>query len=301
MKILNFGSLNIDYVYEVDHFVRPGETLSSRSFSKFCGGKGCNQSIALARAGAKTLHAGKIGMDGLFLKEKLESAGVDCSLLEIAKDEASGHAIIQVAASGENCIILFGGANMTIGERHIRNAMSKMDKGDYLLLQNEISSIPEIMREASAKGLRIFINPAPMNEKVKTYPLELADCLIVNEIEGAELADTEDTSPENIIRELSLKYPKCAVLLTLGSKGAVYSAPDTDNIFVPVVKAKAVDTTAAGDTFCGFFMASLASGKTPDESLKDAALAASICVSRKGAADSIPTRAELNDAVKRAK
>lgn len=301
MKILNFGSLNIDYVYEVDHFVRPGETLSSRSFSKFCGGKGCNQSIALARAGAETLHAGKIGIDGLFLKEKLESTGVDCSLLEIAKDEPSGHAIIQVAASGENCIILFGGANMTVGERHIRNAMSKMDKGDYLLLQNEISSIPEIMREASAKGLRIFINPAPMNEKVKTYPLELADCLIVNEIEGAELAETEDASPENIIKKLRLKYTKCAVLLTLGSKGAVYSAPDTENIFVPVVKVKAVDTTAAGDTFCGFFMASLASGKTPDESLKDAALAASICVSRKGAADSIPTRTELNDAVKQAK
>jgi len=294
MRILNFGSLNLDFVYEVDHFVRPGETLGALSWSRFCGGKGLNQSIALAKAGAKVLHAGRVGKDGLVLKEKLEEFGADSSLVEI-DDGPSGHAIIQVSREGENCIILFGGANMKIGKAQVSSALSKLSKGDFILLQNEISSMPEIMRLASAAGLKIFFNPAPMGPEVKGYPLELVGCFVVNEIEGAELSGlAESSSPEQVLASLKAKFPSADILLTLGSKGALFSAAGSkDDVMVAAEKVKAVDTTAAGDTFIGYFMACLAEGAAPEAAMRVASKAAAITVTRKGAADSIPFRKEL--------
>lgn len=290
MKVLNFGSLNIDHVYEVDHFVRPGETLAGNAYRRFCGGKGCNQSLALARAGAKTFHAGRVGSDGLWLKDTLAASGADTSLVEI-DGGPSGHAIIQVSRDGENSIILFGGANGKISEAQIKGAVSKFSRGDFLLLQNEINATPEIMRAAAEAGLKIFFNPAPMGKEVETYPLDLVDCLILNEIEGAGLAGGA-SNPEEVLARLKKRFPKAATLLTLGSKGAVYSDKD-GAMEVPAEKVKAVDTTAAGDTFIGYFLAGLAAGDTPEKSLKTACKAAAICVTRKGAADSIPWRKEI--------
>ncbi len=290
MKVLNFGSLNIDHVYEVDHFVRPGETLAGNAYHRFCGGKGCNQSLALARAGAKTFHAGRIGSDGLFLKDTLAMSGADTSLLEM-DGGPSGHAIIQVSKEGENSIILFGGANRNISSEQIKNAVSKFKKGDFILLQNEINSMPEIISAAAKARLRIFFNPAPMGKEVEAYPLDLVDCLILNEVEGAGLAGG-GSNPEDVLKRLEKRFPKAAILLTLGSKGAVYS--DNDGVIkIPAEKVKAVDTTAAGDTFIGYFLAGLAAGDMPEKSLKTASKAAAICVTRKGAADSIPWRKEI--------
>lgn len=110
-RILNFGSLNVDHVYRVKTFVRPGETISALDYRVFPGGKGLNQSIALGRAGARCIHAGVLGQDGLFLRTLLEQEGVDCSLLRVKADMASGHAVIQVSEAGENCIVLYGGTN----------------------------------------------------------------------------------------------------------------------------------------------------------------------------------------------
>ena len=289
MRILNFGSLNIDHVYSVDHFVRPGETLAADAYARFCGGKGCNQSIALARAGAKVLHAGRIGADGLWLKQVLSDAGADVSLL-LTDEGPSGHAIIQVSRDAENSIILFGGANKRIDKAQIDSSIAKMSKGDALLLQNEINAMPEIMQAAHEAGLKIFFNPAPMGQEVKGYPLELVSCFILNEIEGAELSGGNGT--DDVLAKLRARYPEADVLLTLGSKGAVFSGKAGD-FKVKAEKVKAVDTTAAGDTFIGYFLAALSEGQGPESALKLATKAAAITVTRKGAAESIPFRKEL--------
>ncbi len=296
MRILNFGSLNIDHVYNVADFVKPGETISAENYSRFCGGKGLNQSIALARAGAEVLHAGRIGSDGLFLKEKLESSGVDCSLLEVAPEEPTGHAMIQVSAKGENCIVLFGGANMRISEEQILRSIRSMERGDFLLLQNEISRMREIMEAADRAGLRIFFNPAPMNERVFSYPLEQVDTFIVNEIEAAGLAGADpESGPEQVIRSLQTKYPSANLLMTLGASGAMYlGRTEKNEVFVPASNVeKVVDTTAAGDTFIGYFLAETSVGASPEQAMKTAAAASGLCVGRLGAADSIPFRREL--------
>lgn len=279
MKVLNFGSLNIDHVYRVIEFVRPGETISALSYARFAGGKGLNQSIALARAGMNVLHAGRIGTDGLFLKELLVSNGVDCSTLVVSGDEPSGHAVIQVSEAGENCIVLFGGANHHISETQIRDSIGKMAPGDFLLLQNEISGMAEILREAAAHGLRIFFNPAPMNRSVFGYPLELVDTFIVNETEGDALG----------------ALPGKNVLMTLGAEGArYYPADGSPAVSVPAAHVeKVADTTAAGDTFIGYFLAETADGASPERAMKVAAQASALCVSRPGAAASIPKRGEL--------
>ncbi len=288
-RILNFGSLNIDHVYSVERFVRPGETLAAAKYAKYCGGKGFNQSVALAHAGARVTHAGKIGEDGIFLRKRLEAAGVDASLVEIV-DVPTGHAIIQVTAEGENSIILHGGANRTITRGDAEKALRHFSPGDLVLLQNEISSVPDIMEMASKKELRIAFNPSPIDATIKDYPLHLVDLFVLNEIEGGELTGAK--KPETVLTALRADYPKAAFVLTLGGKGAV-CASGSVRASVPALKVTAVDTTAAGDTFTGFFLAEWAAGVEVEHALKTACRAAAICVTRPGAADSIPTRAEL--------
>ena len=277
MKVINFGSLNIDYVYRVHDFARPGETIPALSFSRFAGGKGLNQSIALARAGARTFHAGSIGKDGEFLLETLRESGIDCSAVAVDPVAPSGHALIQVADSGENSIVLFPGTNHKITDDAIRRALSPAEAGDILLLQNEISAIPEIMREAAARQMRIFLNPAPMTDAVADYPLELADTLIVNETEWETLQ--RHRLPDRI-----------NILKTMGARGAVYN--DTIRVAAKRVD-KVVDTTAAGDTFIGYFIAELLQGQSIETALETASAASAWCIQRAGAAVSIPWRREL--------
>ena len=278
MKVINFGSLNIDLVYRVHEFVRPGETISASSFARFPGGKGLNQSIALARAGAPTLHAGAVGKDGDFLLDVLRESHVDCSAVALAPDFPSGHAVIQVADSGENSIVLYPGTNHRITCEIIDRALSRADAGDVLLLQNEISAIPEIMRKAAERRMRIFFNPAPMTEAVAAYPLELADTIIVNETEWEALK----------IHPLPRKVN---ILKTLGARGALYN----DSIRVPARQVeKVVDTTAAGDTFIGYFIAELIRGGDIETAMEIASAASAWCIQRPGAAPSIPWKADLS-------
>ena len=288
MKILNFGSLNRDLVYAVDHAVLPGETLASSGMEPFCGGKGLNQSLALARAGAVVYHAGCIGSDGSDLILLLQDSGVDTRHIRRV-DGPSGHAIIQVDGRGQNSILLFGGANQRISPESIGKTLADFGEGDLLVLQNEINGIARIMDEAHDRGMRIVFNPSPFNESLSAYPLEKVDWFVLNEIEGAEL--TRKTEPEKILQAVKEKFFGAETLLTLGQRGAMY----TDRNVVcshPIFPVPVKDTTAAGDTFLGYFFA-LLEEKGPQEALRWASAASAIAVSIKGAANSIPHREEV--------
>jgi len=291
MRILNFGSVNIDHVYQVPHFVRPGETLASTRYDRFAGGKGFNQSVALARAGADVHHAGRIGRDGEWLRHALAQDGAKVRHLETV-DGPTGHAIIQVDAYGQNCIVLSGGANREIDEQDAAGVLADFGAGDLLLLQNEISMIPEIMHLAAGRGLKIAFNPAPMGPEVLGYPLELVDLFIVNEVEAAGLCGRE-IDPEATLRALRAQFPKAHFLLTLGPRGAIAMA-DGDPVSVPPREVPVVDTTAAGDTFIGFFLATRTSGVPLPDALWRATIASSLCVSRPGASPSIPAKDEVD-------
>lgn len=303
MKILNFGSLNIDHVYTVDHIARPGETLTSSSYEVFAGGKGANQSAALGRAGAPVFHAGLVGPDGAWLIDRLVSAGVDMRFTEQAEEGVTGHALIQVEKEGgQNAIVLYPGANHAVTKARIRAVIEEFDSEDILLLQNEINEMSYVIEQGAARGMMICLNPAPMTPAVLDYPLDCVDILIVNETEAAALVASVEEQPsepassesaeQQLLSRLERVVPGARLLLTLGERGARYRG-DGEELTVEAVPAAVVDTTGAGDTFVGYFIASVAAGLSTGTALRRATVAASLCVSRPGAMDSIP----LADAV----
>ena len=293
MKVLCFGSLNIDNVYSVPHFITRGETLAAKSLKVFSGGKGLNQSVALAKAGLNVFHAGAVGEEGLFLVKELEAANVNTSFIECLKDVQTGHTIIQNNEDGDNCIILFGGANRAITKAHIDNTLNNFSDGDALVLQNEINNLEYIAAKAKDHGMIIVLNPSPMEENVIPV-FKYADYLLLNEVEAGQFLnnDISNETPEKISEMLREKLPDAKIVLTLGTQGAVYSDGKI-SFHQPAVRVKAVDTTAAGDTFTGFFLAGIFEGKTPQWSMKFAANASAIAVTRHGAAPSIPSREEV--------
>ncbi len=290
-KILNFGSLNIDIVYSLDHIVRPGETISSREINTFCGGKGLNQSVAIARSGLEVYHAGKIGRDGAVIREVLDGAGIKCDFL-LESEGRTGNALIQKDKSGQNSIILFGGANREITAGEIDSILEQFTENDILISQNEISNVPYLLEEARKRNMKIAFNPSPMEDWIKNTSLEGITWLVINEIEGEDL--TGSGKPEEITERLLEKYPDICVVLTLGKNGVIYS--DKSGRFRhDAYNVKVVDTTAAGDTFLGYFIGSIAKGSDIPTSLKLASLAASLAVSKAGAVSSIPTAEMVMD------
>ncbi len=296
MKVLSFGSLNFDYVYQMDHFVMPKETTSSLSYSRGFGGKGLNQSIALAKSGLDVYHAGRVGFDGQPFIDYLQEYGVKVDYLKKDEETATGHAIIQVSHS-ENCIILYGGANQLIDEAQIDEVLTHFEKGDLLLIQNEISSLTYLITKAHEKGLRIAFNTAPMDEKIFGYPLDLIDIFVVNEVEGKGLANVSSNQVEDVIAGLQKAYPSKEIILTVGSQGSYYISGDMV-IHQDAYRVEAVDTTAAGDTFTGFYLASILRGETVGNALRIAAKASSITVTKEGAAKSIPTLEQVVESMK---
>lgn len=293
MRILNFGSLNLDYVYAVEHFVRPGETLDVLSRTVKAGGKGLNQSVALARAGARVWHAGCLGEGGELLKNTLEANGVNTDYL-LPVPEAQGHAVIQVNAAGENCILLCGGSNRCVPESHIRRVMENFHAGDWLVLQNEINGLPLIVELASAAGMHIVLNPSPYNAALEEVSLSAIDWLLVNEVEAGQISGSSD--PETAWEKLHAKYGGLSLLVTLGSRGSMawrVSGGTVEHNREAARPVEAVDTTAAGDTYTGYFVSGLTEGLLLPACMKQAGLAAAVAVTRPGAAESIPWKHEL--------
>ena len=292
MKILNFGSLNVDYVYKVDHITMAGETQSSSCMQVFAGGKGLNQSIAMAKAGIKVHHAGIIGEDGDILVRMCQDNNIDISYLKTV-DHKSGHTIIQVDKNGQNCILLSSGSNGMIDEEYVDKVLDNFEEGDIIILQNEINMLDYIIRKAFEKSMTIVLNPSPYNDIIMNCDLSKVSIFIMNEIEGKSISGGKD-KPEEILDVMLEKYPNSTVVLTLGEDGAYYSSKD-GRYYQPIFTAEAVDTTAAGDTFTGYFIRGYINDSSIQESLRLAACAASITVSREGAAGSIPFYNEVNN------
>ena len=289
MKVLNLGSMNLDLVYSVDHIVQPGETESSTSMNTFLGGKGMNQSVALAKAGVEVYQGGMIGEDGQPFLDACAQYGVRADYIRKVAGK-SGHAIIQIDSNAQNCILLFGGANQMLTEAYVDEVLSHFDAQDILLLQNEVNLLPYIVEKAYEKGMQIALNPSPFNEKLDAVDMKKISIFLLNEVEGGQVTGLSD--PEAILARMRELFPHARIVLTLGKDGAIY-ADGKQKHYQPIFPVQAVDTTAAGDTFTGYFLAGLTEGLPIPEVLKMSAKASSISVTRSGAVPSIPYRDEV--------
>lgn len=301
MKIYNFGSMNIDNVFKVDQFIRPGESKITHELNVFCGGKGLNQSIACAKAGIETYHIGMIGPDGGMLRDKLEECGVKTDYIRTV-DARTGCTAIQIDDNGQNCILVYSGTNNLYTDEFVDEVLATAGPDDVILLQNEINKSGYVIQRAKELGIPVAINAAPYTDDLMEMPIGDVTWLIVNEIEGASLigmadiagAGAENVDFDEVADKLVAKYPGVELVLTLGSAGCIYVGKD-GRMAVPARKVKAVDTTAAGDTFIGFFLSAVMQGYSAEQALNAATCASSIAVQRAGASDSIPenTVAEL--------
>lgn len=289
MRIFNFGSLNVDRVYGVREFVRAGETVQSQSYREFPGGKGLNQSVAAARAGADVVHVGAVGIDGGLLTDALEQEGVSLAYLNTLPCE-TGHAVIQVTVTGQNAILVHPGANASMEKAWVDAALREALPGDIALLQNEISNVPYIMRRAREAGLGVAFNPSPITDALMEYPLSLVTLFLLNEVEGAAL--TGETEVGRILEGLTLRFPDADIVLTLGERGSLYSGKSGRASF-GAYAVDAVDTTAAGDTFTGYYLACIARGMEPTQAMLYATAASAISVTQAGASTSIPRFSEI--------
>lgn len=296
MRILNIGSLNIDYVYDVEHFVERGETISSSGRGVFAGGKGLNQSVALGRAGAEVFHAGLVGAEGAYLCDLLGQTGVDTSHVRVLGDCPTGHAIIQRDAEGDNCIVLFSGANARVDKALVDAALEVCEKGDWVLLQNETGALDYAISEAKARGMKVVLNPSPVDGRLLRCPLDLVDMFILNEGEAMRLSGAFCHGTD-LLAAMREKFPEAKVVLTLGERGSIAVDADGATIEQPAYRVEAIDTTAAGDTFTGFFLAQMAGGSSLARALKVASKASAIAVTRPGAAPSIPVLDEVVEAL----
>ena len=284
MKILNFGSINKDFFYSVNDFVKPGETISSIRYNIKIGGKGLNQSVGISKAGQKIYHAGIINKDDTFILDKLKKWNINCENI-LLSNNPTGHAIIQVDKKGENSIIIHGGANHDVDIKFIKSVLSKFDSGDILVLQNEINNIKEIIDRAHHKKMKIIFNPAPFNNEILSYDLNKISTLILNQTEGEALS--KEKKPDGILKVLNSKFNNTEIILTLGEKGSLYSFKD-ELVKIKAHKLDTVDTTGAGDTFIGYYVAGIGSKMNIKDNLNRASEAAAIATTKLGGAESIP-------------
>lgn len=294
-QVVCYGSLNIDYVYQVDHIVRGGETLASTALDVHVGGKGLNQAVALAKADLSPRMAGAVGTDGSDLIKFAQEAGLDTSDVLINNDIRTGNAIIQVDKNGQNCIVLFGGANRSQTRADVERVLNKMQVDDVLVLQNEVNVLEDLLDVARRQKLRVVLNPSPLDQELLALNLKnKVWLLIVNEIEAADLIG-EFESPELAVARLKEEFGSAYVVLTCGSLGAWAQGPEGSVVHADIWPCEVVDTTAAGDTFTGFVLSGILRGMELGAALDMAACASSVTVSRAGASESIPTFAEVEE------
>ena len=298
MRFLVLGSVNIDMTFSVDHIVRAGETLSSNGLEINAGGKGANQAAALGKAGMDVSFAGKLGTDGNWILSILNESGVDTSLSISSDGIHTGQAIIQVEKSGQNCILLNAGGNKELTRAEIDSVIGSFGPDDMLILQNEINDIAYAMERAADRGIAISFNPSPFDDGIRSLPLDLVDIFFVNELEAALLADVhsagnDDAGFRHVLDVLGKMYQDAMIVLTAGKNGAYCLDSKRDVSFAPIVDYPVVDTTGAGDTFCGYFLAARALGREAFDALGIASKASGIAVSRSGAMQSMPYAYEV--------
>jgi ribokinase len=296
--VWNYGSINIDHVYQLTHLVKPGETINSQSYQQLLGGKGANQSVALAKAGGRVQHLGYIGRQDAWVKEALIGYGVDCKAVDLV-DEPSGHAIIQVDEQGENAIIVFAGANRS---QPIERTLDKMtpQKGDWFVTQNETNEVRQALQHAKASGMSTALNPSPFELEFVLDTLPLVDLLVVNEGEfhellpGVAIESLDDASLGALQSVITSEWPDKTVVITMGSMGAVWISKD-HAFWAAAPKVDVVDTTGAGDTFLGYLLAGISQGQSIEASMQQAVAASALSVQVVGAAQSIPDQNQVAD------
>lgn len=296
-KIVVVGSSNTDMVVRCQRMPRPGETVLGGEFMMNPGGKGANQAVAVARLGGDVAFVGKVGDDvfGRQTREQLTGEGIDIAYLGTAEHCASGVALINVDAEGENSISVASGANAMLLPSDIDRAESLIADAEILLMQLEvpIATVTHAARLAKKYGVRVVLNPAPApTTPLPAELLENVDILIPNrtELELISGMPCSASVTAAVERMGSLGVP--LLVITLGSAGAMICR-DGEATLVPSFKVMAVDTTAAGDTFCGGLCVALSEGKSVDEAVLFGNLAASLTVTRAGAQQAIPRRAEV--------
>ncbi len=290
MKILVFGSYNIDKVYSLPHLPDKGEMLACDALETHVGGKGLNQALALKKAGAEVIAAGMVGPDGDYLTDYLSANGVDASAVGVC-DVPTGHSIIGIDPQGRNQMILYGGANRAITEEFCDRLLARHGDADLLLTQYETACVEYMLKRAHEKGVRTAVNPSPYVDAVKELPFDCVDILILNEDEARLM--TGETDEKAMLRAL-YETVKGTVILTLGPRGSLYY-DGNQTVEAKAFSVNAVDTTGAGDTFTGYCLYALLTGKTPREALTVGSAAAAIAVTQKGAAETIPDRAATED------
>ncbi|ADD41985.1 ribokinase [Stackebrandtia nassauensis] len=299
MSVVVLGSANLDLVYDVDRIPAPGETVLSRSFESFPGGKGLNQAIAAARSGAEVHFLVALGKDaaGDRLAAEARDAGID--LRDRRVDAPTGTAVIYVDRDGENSIVVNSGANATLVDL-TEAEVAAIAAANLLVLQMETppTTVRAAARVAKANGTTVILNAAPSGS-VPAALLGEVDILIVNEHEAADLAGQTADAPDQSLSALTTHG--CAVIVTLGAAGSLVGAPGQPTAKIPAITVTPIDTTGAGDAFVGAFAAALDnSGRATNPDLRTligatefATTAAGIAVQRKGAVPSIPTLEEV--------
>jgi ribokinase len=286
--ILTIGSVNIDHVYRVAALPGPGETVVDRGYARGLGGKGANQSLAARLAGAEVRHAGAVGADGGWCRDRLAAAGIDVADLATVGAAAgvmTGHAVILVDGQGENVIVVHGGANRALTPGLVESAIGRARAGDWLLLQNETNLVPEAARAGRAAGLRVAYAAAPFDPQATAEVIGHVDLLAVNAVEAAQLARHLGTPAET--------FGAPVLLITEGSRGARCWTGAAE-VRQAAFAVQPVDTTGAGDTYLGYFLAELDRGRPVAEAMQRAAAAAAIQVTRPGAGEAIPAAAEVD-------
>lgn len=286
MKVLVFGSLNIDRVYTMPSLPMQGETLTCARYEVHVGGKGLNQAVSLCKAGAEVTMAGCVGTDGEMLVDFLKDAGVYTDKIE-RTDGFTGHAVILVDGDGQNQMVMYPGANYAITPAYCERILAECEAGDWILLQYETTQVGYLLRRAREKGMRVAWNPSAFVPAILDEPLECVDLLFVNEYEGQCISGESD--PGRIAAALRKRMNGGAVVLTLGADGAVY-ADEHGTVHAPAFSVHAVDTTGAGDTFTGYFLQAIQSGQSPADALRLASAASAVVVTKPGAAETIPDR-----------
>lgn len=283
MTIYNLGSINIDHIYRLEHLPRAGETLASGGYSLGLGGKGANQSVAAARAGAQVVHIGAMSHQDDWVIDTLKSAGVETAAIARLPETATGHAIILVEESGENSIILHGGANRALDPAAIAAAMSSIRPTDSLLIQNETSLQVLAATRAFTSGARVIYSAAPFAIEALQAVLSHVSIIALNTIEARDLFE-----------HFGSDLPVDGLLITHGADGAEYrDLKSGESYFQKSFAVRAVDTTGAGDCFAGWFAAGLDRDEDIATALRHAAAAAALQVTRQGAGSAMPNRSEV--------